>query len=77
MTCKTCLHWESKSVGAGRCTCKPPVATLVPQQGVAGPTLAVVTYWPETRAEDHCGEYANNPSANASVSNLTLNNFEP
>lgn len=59
MNCETCAFWEPKENNqGGRCACKPPVASLVPQQGVAGPTLAVVTYWPETRPDDRCGEWA-------------------
>lgn len=57
MTCKTCGHFKEQQNERGRCTAHPPAATLVPQQGMGGPSLAVVTYWPEVNANDHCGEW--------------------
>lgn len=57
MTCKSCAHWIEQTPESGRCAQKPPMATLVPQQGIGGQGLAVITYWPETRPTDHCGSY--------------------
>lgn len=58
--CKHCEHWEAKDpqADAGRCTGKIPNSTLVMQQGLGGQAAPVViTFWPETRPTDRCGEW--------------------
>jgi len=34
----------------GQCLVNPPSVTLVPQQGIGGPGLAVVSFYPEVEA---------------------------
>ena len=57
--CSNCAFWDKKpDIEAGRCLAKVPNAALIPTQGIGGQTLSVVTYWPETRPSDRCGEWA-------------------
>lgn len=75
MNCNTCEHWEKKEgIDAGRCLADIPNATLVPTQGqLGGQSLAVVTYWPETRPTDRCGKYIFQPGKhNEAPSTLQL-----
>lgn len=55
--CAICEHWlEHEQHGVGKCRRNVPMATLIPSQGIGGTGLAVITYWPETKAGDVCGE---------------------
>lgn len=45
-TCANCRHWAYE----GQCRRNPPVA--------AGTSERAYTYWPETTADDWCGEWA-------------------
>lgn len=61
MACKDCSHFEAQNNESGRCTRYPPKANLIMQQGLGGTAQpAVITIWPEVRAVDRCGEYAEN-----------------
>lgn len=55
-TCQDCLHGQKIE---GRIVCRryPPQATLVPAQGLAGPTMQLVSYWPQVQPVDGCGEF--------------------
>jgi len=55
-SCESCESWNPLNDTRGQCRNKTPLATLIPQQGVGGPSLAVVSYWPETNAGDWCGD---------------------
>jgi len=57
--CRECEAWSESPAnpGNGQCRKHPPQAALVPQQGIGGAGLAVVSYWPETRAGDGCFEF--------------------
>ncbi len=57
MQCKDCENWNPQRDEAGQCRAHVPSAALVPSQGIGGPGLAVVTYWPETKPDDWCGEW--------------------
>lgn len=72
--CGNCKMWHGKGApgpsGAsiGTCRVKHPSSTLVPQQGLGGQGLAVVTYWPETQATDWCGEWCEGVEASSLLS---------
>lgn len=55
ITCADCPAWQNVSENHGKCRADYPRAELVPVQGVGGQGLSVVTFWPETKATDYCG----------------------
>jgi hypothetical protein len=58
--CSNCIAWEPLSEQHGKCHGNIPSANLIPTQGQLGQqTLAVVTYWPETRVTDGCMKGSN------------------
>lgn len=60
-TCETCTH--STLIETHRvCRRYPPQSTLVPAQGLAGPTVQLVSYWPQVQNVDVCGEHDSAPS---------------
>ena len=68
--CKSCIFWEPVSDNHGKCRVNPPRAELIPVQGVAGPSLNVVTFYPETKPDDWCG--AGNPGAEQAIPSSIL-----
>ena len=53
--CAECIAWEPLSENHGKCHGNIPNANLVPSANALGQqSLAIVTYWPETRASDGC-----------------------
>lgn len=53
--CKNCDAWRpTQNNEVGHCYLNPPNAALIPQQGIGGQGLAVVSYRPETRPDDGC-----------------------
>lgn len=57
--CKNCQAWRPVNPGdntGGHCFINPPQATLVPQQGIGGQGIAVVSFRPETRPDDGCSK---------------------
>ena len=69
-TCKNCIFWNSISEHHGKCRINPPRAELIPVQGVAGPSLNVVTFYPETKPDDWCG--AGNPGIEQTIPSSLL-----
>lgn len=57
MECKTCVSWNKGENNRGQCRSQVPRAELIPVQGIGGQGLSVVTFWPETSANDWCGDY--------------------
>lgn len=54
--CKNCHHWEEQQNERGRCTGDSPKATVIQGQDMTGrAALNVITYWPETSANERCG----------------------
>jgi hypothetical protein len=71
--CKHCSYWDEKqlkeldSERTGKCVGKIPNSIVVMQQGFGGqPVPAVMTFWPETRDSDRCGEWKSIDAANGS-----------
>ena len=62
--CGNCKKWLAKDevtpngIRPGICRAAPPCATLIPQQGIGGQGLAVVSYRPESNNGDWCAEWA-------------------
>lgn len=57
INCKWCAYWhDNENDTRGKCHRHPPSVALVPTQGVAGPTLQIVSYRPETIESDGCGD---------------------
>lgn len=63
-TCSTCDFWTGNHLVAdikaesGECHKYPPqVGGIIPQQGVAGPTVGAVTFFPSTRGNQWCGQH--------------------
>ena len=54
LKCKNCACWNIQRDESGQCRKNPPAAALIPTQGIGGQTLAVVSFWPETKSEDWC-----------------------
>ncbi len=69
--CGNCKAWREKrsdgSAGGrvGTCHVEPPQAALVPQQGLGGQGLAVVSYRPETQDSDWCGKWSEGGEASS------------
>lgn len=59
ISCESCQYWRpiKNREGFGNCYLSPPSVTLVPQEGIGGMGLAVVSYRPETIAGDVCGSF--------------------
>lgn len=76
--CSICEYWlEIEGSGMGKCRLRPPQAALVPTQGVAGQSLVVVSYWPETKAGEMCSECVPSPLlAAAQRQGITLSSQE-
>lgn len=69
--CGNCKAWREKrsdvssSGRVGACHVEPPLAALIPQQGLGGQGLAVVSYRPETQESDWCGKWAEGAEASS------------
>ena len=60
--CATCLMWtKNEAPNVGKCRLNPPRAYAIPipvrtVQG-DGMQMTAITVWPETKAEDFCGDH--------------------
>ena len=58
ITCETCMYYIGDDLVKGKCHANPPLATLVPSQGIGGQGLALITYSPEvSRDRAACAMY--------------------
>lgn len=59
MNSQNCGNCKYKLEDGGRVACarNPPQGTLVPAQGIAGPTVQLVSFRPDVRLTDWCGEW--------------------
>ena len=64
MHCKDCANWNPQREESGQCRAKPPMASLIPVQGIGGQGLSVISYWPETKAADWCADITISDSDN-------------
>lgn len=58
-TCGNCKFWQDLQQGMGICRKSPPgaaVVTVQPQYG-GPPQPQVITFWPQTKGIDYCGEW--------------------
>lgn len=67
--CITCRHWDWKSLNEdlsyivevenhwGQCRCKAPVPIVLVNTGEGMSTSRTNTFWPETTADEYCGEH--------------------
>ena len=73
MNCSDCFHWDKQTDESGRCTGKIPNVNLVQGQGLDGkPVMHALTYWPETRPIDRCGEWKSQEPSSTLQSGLKL-----
>ena len=66
-TCQTCYWWEAPSgydrkgipdtLFQYKCLHDTPKATLVPAQGMSGPIVQAVTFWPTNEASGRCASW--------------------
>lgn len=56
LNCANCKYAVAHEGTRARCAINPPKAMLVPAQGLSGPTLQIVSYWPEVTPQDGCGQ---------------------
>ena len=68
--CSACHFWTGNKMAVdqqketGDCRRFPAmIGGIVPQQGVAGPTVAAVTFFPTLRGTQWCGEFKQQPAA--------------
>lgn len=55
--CADCIYWIKNADSTpitGKCEYAPPLASLIPVQGIGGNSLSVVSYWPETAPHNGC-----------------------
>lgn len=55
--CGSCFWWQKQQNNNGRCMVNPPTAMIMQVQGIGGPDLTAVTFWPETPDTGYCSKW--------------------